>query len=92
MTKGKLAAVLIVCLAMMSVSTANATTKAVVPKITKEHIKGMLGNLNLNVIVLDVRFSGEWQRSEIKGAIREIPSKFESWANKYPRDKIIVLY
>jgi hypothetical protein len=36
----------------------------------------------------------DWADSDlkIKGAVREDPKVFESWANKYPKDKTIVLY
>ena len=63
-----------------------------VPRITKEKLKGMLGNAD--VIVLDVRSREDWQQSKFKiqGAAREIPDKFDFWAKKYPREKTLVLY
>jgi hypothetical protein len=63
-----------------------------VPRITKEELKGILGNSD--VIVMDVRESQNWQDSEfkIKGATRERPEYFDSWADKYPKEKTLVLY
>ncbi len=61
-------------------------------RISKEMLKEQLGNPN--VIILDVRVSENWQKSEfkIKGAIRRRPKLFDSWANEFPRDKVLVLY
>ena len=63
-----------------------------VPKISKEQLKEMLDNSD--VIILDVRTSEDWQKSEfkIKGAIRKRPKLFDSWANEFPRVKDFVLY
>ncbi len=63
-----------------------------VPRIGKEKLKEMLGNPD--VIILDVRNSETWQKSEfkIKGAIRKMPEFFGSWADEFPSDKVLVLY
>jgi len=64
-----------------------------VPKMTKEELKSLLGNPDL--VVVDVRVSSEWKKSEhkIKGAVREDPEKaIDSWADKYPKDKTLVFY
>jgi hypothetical protein len=63
-----------------------------VPRMAKENLKGILDDPN--VVVLDVRRSKDWNRSErkIKGAIRENPKLFDSWADKYSKDKTLVLY
>jgi hypothetical protein len=63
-----------------------------VPRMTKEQLKAQLGNPNLAII--DVRADHDWQDSntKIKGAVRENPSKLDSWVNTYPKDKTIVLY
>ena len=63
-----------------------------VPRMTKEQLKPLLNDSD--VIILDVRASRDWKGSEkkIKGAIRENPKRFESWARKYSKDKTIVLY
>ena len=62
-----------------------------VPRVTKDELKEMMQQ---GVILIDVRISKDWQDSEykIKGAVREEPDQFESWVNKYPKDKTIVLY
>jgi hypothetical protein len=63
------------------------------PKMTKEQLQAMLGNPE--VIILDVRVDREWKdsKSKIQGAIREDPWKgIKSWAEKYPKDKMLVLY
>ena len=63
-----------------------------VPRMSKEELKAKLGSPD--VIILDVRTLGDWYPSDykIKGAIRESKREFSSWANKYPRDKTLVLY
>jgi rhodanese-related sulfurtransferase len=62
-------------------------------RMSKEELKSMLGNPE--VIILDVRASGDWDKSKtkIQGALREDPNKSaKSWADKYSKDKTIVLY
>ncbi len=64
-----------------------------VPRIAKEELKEMLGKPD--VIIIDVRANLDWQESDQKilGAIREEPDKAaETWAEKYPKDKAIILY
>jgi hypothetical protein len=63
-----------------------------VPRMTKDELKALLGNPDL--IILDVRHGSDWTSSDlkIKGALREEPNDIESWANKYSKDKILVLY
>jgi hypothetical protein len=64
-----------------------------VPRITKEELKSSLGNSE--VIIIDVRATGDWDKSKtkIQGAMRENPDKnAKSWAEKYSKDKTIVLY
>jgi rhodanese-related sulfurtransferase len=63
-----------------------------VPRITKDELKAMLGNPDL--IIIDVRYGRDWTDSDlkIKGAVREDPEAFDSWANKYSKDKTIVFY
>jgi len=60
--------------------------------MTKEYLKGLLSNSDLAIV--DVRFRRDWTCSDlkIKGAVREDPENIESWANKYSKDKTIVLY
>ena len=62
------------------------------PRMTKDELKEMFGNPDL--IILDVRYGQDWTDSDlkIKGAIREEPDDIKSWANKYPKNKTLVLY
>ncbi len=88
--KGKLV-ILILGLVIVSMPTPFAAADEV-PRMTKEELKPLLDNSD--VVILDVRWSKDWKGSErkIKGAIREDPKRFKSWAQKYPQDKTIVLY
>ena len=63
-----------------------------VPRMKKDQLKAMLDNPDL--VILDVRAEGDWNgdKSKIKGAIREDPESVKSWAEKYAKDKTIVLY
>jgi len=63
-----------------------------VPRMTKEELKALLDDPD--VVVLDVRRGKDWDKSErkIKGAGRENPKLFRSWAHKYSKDKTLVLY
>ena len=67
---------------------------AEVPRMTKEGLKAKIGNSNHNIVIVDVRAGKDWKGSEfkVKGAVRENPAKFSSWAEKYPKDKTLVLY
>ncbi len=62
------------------------------PRITKEDLKAKLDNPDL--VIIDVRYGMDWTGSDlkIKGAVREEPAAVESWAKKYPKEKILVLY
>ena len=62
------------------------------PRMPKDDLKAMLGSPDL--IVIDVRYGRDWTDSDlkIKGAVREDPQAFDSWANKHPKDKILVFY
>ncbi len=63
-----------------------------VPRMTKEELKALLSNPDL--IIIDVRLDSDWADSDlrIKGAVREDPAAVETWAKKYPPEKILVLY
>jgi rhodanese-related sulfurtransferase len=62
------------------------------PRMTKDELKVRLDNPDL--LIIDVRYGKDWTDSDlkIKGAVREDPEAFDSWANKYPKDKILVFY
>ena len=61
-------------------------------KISIEKLKTMLDNPDL--LILDVRLSQHWQKSEfkIKGAVRRRANLFDSWVNDFSHDKVVVLY
>jgi len=63
-----------------------------VPKISKEELNAMLNNPDL--IIIDVRRERDWKSSSLKirGAIWEDFLDVDTWAQKYPKDKTIVLY
>jgi hypothetical protein len=64
-----------------------------VARMSKEELNGMLGKPE--VIVLDMRAGSDWTNSDQKvlGAVREDPNEpAKSWAEKYPKDKAVVLY
>jgi rhodanese-related sulfurtransferase len=46
------------------------------------------------LIIIDVRYGKDWTDSDLKirGAVREDPEAFDSWANKYPKDKTLLFY
>ena len=63
-----------------------------VPRITKEELKSLLGSPN--VIIIDGRTPKHWKFSDSKipGAVREDPYAVYRWAEKYAKDKTIVIY
>jgi hypothetical protein len=66
---------------------------AEVPRMSKEELKSMLGNPDL--VIIDVRLNSDWKKSKtkIQGASREDPGgDVKSWAEKYSKDKTLVLY
>jgi hypothetical protein len=65
---------------------------ATAPRISKDELRAALGNPE--VIVGDDRSGRDWTSSEykIKGAIRVAPGEEETWAARYPKDKMIVFY
>ena len=66
-------------------------TAADAPRISQEVLKALIGNPEVTVI--DVRRQAPWDDSplKIKGAVRE-SEKDISWAPKYPKEKMLVLY
>ena len=67
---------------------------AEVPRMTKEELQVKIGNADHDIVIVDVRAGKDWDGSEfkIKGAVRENPAKFASWAKKYSKNKTLVLY
>jgi hypothetical protein len=86
----------VVLAVFLSLASTSVSAKEVpfpeVPRITKEELKLLLGNPD--VIILDVRIEGQWQIADgkIVRAIHEDPEKYESWANKYPKEKTLIFY
>jgi rhodanese-related sulfurtransferase len=60
--------------------------------ITKEELKALLDSPELTII--DVRTEKQWRASSTKiaGAERENPVDFAVWADKYPKERRIILY
>jgi len=63
-----------------------------VPKINKEELNSMLNNPD--IIIIDVRRERDWKSSSLKirGAVWEDFLDVDIWAQKYPKNKTIVLY
>lgn len=75
----------------MSAALSRAAEKATL--MTVEKLREMMGSLDL--IILDVRSGIDWagSKEKIQGALREDPKKpAGEWAEKYGRDKTLVLY
>ena len=89
---GRLVAVMVLSLMMVGWGWTLALADKEVPRISIDELKGMLDSKDF--ILLDVRAGKDWTSSElkIKGAVREDPKAFDSWAGKYPKDKKLVLY
>lgn len=63
-----------------------------VPRITKEQLKAMLGKPDL--VIIDARPVEQWKYSDqmIPGTVHEDPLTIDSWAQKYDKNKTIVVY
>jgi predicted sulfurtransferase len=77
---------------LLWVFTAGAVASDDVPRMSTQELKELLGSAD--VIILDVRTSKDMEgsTSTIKGAIREDPQAFDTWADTYPKDKTLVLF
>jgi len=65
------------------------------PKVPSMSIQQVKERLNHpDVVIIDVRKSRNWLRSskKILSAVRENPSEVDQWAQKYPKDKLLVFY
>ena len=76
----------------LSGTTAVAASAADIPRITVEELKAMLGDPEL--VIIDVRVERDWESAtrKIPGAVWEDFFEVDTWAEKYPKDKTIVLY
>lgn len=74
------------------VLSAQMSGPADVPRMTIEQLRMQLDNPDF--VIIDVRSTKDWENSSIriKGSVREDGKNFDSWAKKYPKGKIIVLY
>jgi hypothetical protein len=63
-----------------------------VPRMRIEELKQRMDDPSL--VIIDVRTPHDWAHStmKMKGAIREDPSKMDSWMAKYPPNKILLFY
>jgi rhodanese-related sulfurtransferase len=77
-------------LASLLVSSAARATEP--PRITKEELRQRLGEPGL--VIVDVRIGGGGIQGDrkITGSVREDPFEVNAWAQRYPKDKPIVLY
>ena len=72
--------------------TAASAASIEVPRISIEHTRQMLANPD--VVIIDVRTAKTWWRSpsKIENAVREELGSLGRWAQKYPKDKILIFY
>ena len=61
-------------------------------RMSKDELRSMLGSGDL--VVIDVRTEKEWKKSDKKiiGSTWEDAEEVNAWADKYPKNKTIVLY
>ena len=81
-----------VALILVSACSLNTLSDGSAPRITPEELKSMLGEPKL--VIVDVRRNLDWNSSEYKitGAVRADPTKVESWASTFGKDKTFVVY
>lgn len=63
-----------------------------VTMVSIDELRGMLDNPDLTLI--DVRYDKDWEGSDMKirDAVREDYRDIRSWGDKYPKNKLLVLY
>ena len=78
----------------MAIITTLAMSKDIpmVTMVSIDELRGMIDNPDLTLI--DVRYDKDWEGSnmKIKGAVREDYRDIKSWGDKYPKNKLLVLY
>ncbi len=77
--------------AVMATVNASASSEEI-PKMSKEEARPLLERSEITVIDVRQPHHLEASDSKIPGAIREDPQKISSWADKYPKDKALLLY
>jgi hypothetical protein len=93
---GLLAFVLSLALAGLSMAAEGGADKNLpypeIPRISKEELRTMIGNPD--VVIVDCRVEEQWKSSDQKlpGAVYENPLQVKSWAEKYAKDKTIIIY
>lgn len=89
---GKWLLVLTILLALGCSDAAHRTVQGEAPRMAKEELKARLGSPDL--VVIDARYGKDWTDSDkmIAGAVREDPKQFDSWKEKYPKARTLVLY
>ena len=92
---GTLAAVIMVVLVCVSTTIPASKDQDISgdsPRITMEELKSMLGDPDL--IIIDSLVEEQWATvaQKLPGAVHEDPDDVDSWADKYPKDKTIVIY
>jgi rhodanese-related sulfurtransferase len=92
MTKASLLRILLTWTYILAAGVTLAAGLPEPDKITKEELLPLLGKQDVTVI--DIRLPREWDASDIKvkSAVREDPFKPGQWLDKYPKDKMLVLY
>lgn len=63
-----------------------------VPRIDKDDLREMLDSPD--VFVVDLRSEEQWQNDafKVERAVHEDRDNLSSWADKYDRDKTLILY
>lgn len=76
----------------LALAWAGVSLGAEAPRMTKDELKGLLGQAD--VVVIDVRAVGDWKGSDekIQGAVREEPGTEGAWGSRHPKEKTLVLY
>jgi rhodanese-related sulfurtransferase len=82
-------ALILTCIIVMPV---HAEEDEDIRRIPKEEAKALIGQTNVTLI--DVRYDKNWKKSDMKiaGAVREHPNEIGSWAGKYAKYRMIILY
>lgn len=85
-------AILTALLGLVMVGAAETPPEQSAPRMTKEDLKPLLGSPDL--VVLDIRLEEQWKFSnrKIPGALHENPTVPDTWMDKYPKEKTLVLY
>lgn len=80
-----------ICTALVLTTLSSALSEDVT-RMTKDELRSLIDKAD--VIVVDVRTGRDWKSGEFKihKAVREEPDQVASWANKYSKDKTLVLY